>query len=121
MIEVNKTDILVADNWDFVKGKNSSIIADVRIGNEVNKGLEFDFYPIDNEHYIFHGYSRQLHSEVLVMTFSRRNVCITLGIPKSVKFDIYASSIVGRCEMQDNLSFVEKIYENKFVKRKRSI
>ena len=113
LIEANKENTLIATNWDYTGNFNSKIIADIVRKDGVEKGVTFDFKS-SRKGVTFKGYSKRLNSNIVLTTFSKRNVCIALRIPDSVKSDIYSSSFVDEKETMERVRTVQKIFEEKF-------
>ena len=112
LIEANKKNTLIATLWEKVgKGR---IIADIMQNGEFKKTVTFDFEPSKRHNVMFAGYSKELSSNVVITTFARRHVCITLGIPKSLKFDIIRSSIASKKETMEKVKAVQDIFSKTF-------
>lgn len=93
LIEANKENTLIATDWDYAsKISKHKIIADIVRKDGIEKGVTFDFTPIEKGNVMLNGYSKDLSSYIVLTTFTKRNVCITFKIPDSVKSDIYSSS-----------------------------
>lgn len=115
LIEVNKKDTLVAFNWEFEnKLCKRMITADIIRNGNVERGVTFDFIPSKKYNVMFAGYSEQLSSNIVLTTFARRHVCITLAIPKEVKSDISRSSIACKEEHQEKVKAFQNIFAEKF-------
>lgn len=62
----------------------------------------------------FKGYSKDLSANVILTTFSKRNVCIRIAIPGSVKEDIYWDSCVSEEDILERVRLVQNIFAEKF-------
>lgn len=107
LIEANKENTLIATNWDYSEDFGR-IIADVVINGNIRRGVDFDFYSNRKTNVILAGYSNELSANVVLTTFAKRNVCIMIGIPASVKSDIYTSLFGMR---EDTIEQVIKVQE----------
>lgn len=115
LIEANKEDTLIAFNWDYAsKFCKHKITADIIRDGKVEKEVTFDFTPSQKYNVMFAGYSEQLSSNIVLTTFARRHVCITLAIPKEVKSDISCSSIAREEETQEKVKAVQNIFAERF-------
>ena len=115
LIEVNKENTLVATNWEYAKKLcKYTVTADVIRNGEIERGVTFDFIPSKKYNVMFAGYSTELSSNIILTTFARRNVCITLAIPKTVKSDIYRSSLAFEEETIEKVSLVQNIFAERF-------
>lgn len=86
-----KDDIVIASNWKFNKnGMHADIIKD----GETKEEVTFDFTPDGKTDVLFKGYSKDLGANVILNTFSRKDVYTKLQLPHIVEADIYVSSIV---------------------------
>lgn len=115
LIEVHKENTLVATNWEYAKKLcKHTVTADVIRNGEIERGITFDFIPSKKYNVMFAGYSTELSSNIILTTFARRNVCITLAIPETVKFDIYRSSLAFEEETIEKVSLVQSIFAERF-------
>ena len=80
----NTTNVVIAFNW---KLNRHTITADIIRDGKVTKDVTFDFDPYHNNMNDI-GYSDKLKSDVVISPFSRRGVCMKLGIPDDVKYDM---------------------------------
>lgn len=111
LIEVQKENTLIATNWKYAnKSCNRTIIADVIRNGKIEKDVTLDFTPSKKYNVMFSGYSKDLSSNVILTTFARRNVCITLAIPDNVKFDIVRSSWGLEEETMEKVRIVQSIF-----------
>jgi len=108
--EINKENTLVATNWDYAT--NSKIIADIVRDGSIEKGVIFDFTPSNRYNVMFFGYSMDLSANIVLTTFAKRNVCIIIAIPKTVKFDIYCSSFGTEEETMEKVRLVKEMLRN---------
>lgn len=113
LIEANKENTLIATDWDYTGEFKHKIIADIVRKDGVEKGVTFDFKS-SQKGVTFKGYSKVLNSNIVLTTFAKRNVCITLRIPDSVKSDIYRSSIEDEEEIMEKVRLVQNIFVEKF-------
>ena len=111
LISANEDNTLIASHWDFVED-SSKIIADITENGIVKEGITFDFTP-DKAGVMLSGYSEDLKSRVVLNTFRKRDFCTIIGIPESVKADIYYSSFSSYEESRERLEKVRKIFEDK--------
>ncbi len=110
LIGVNKTNTLVATNWDYAqKLCKDRIIADIIRDGSIERDVTFDFIPNNLYDVMFTGYSMDLSSNIILTTFARRNVCIKIAIPETVKSDIWRSSFGT-----EKVRFVKEIFEENF-------
>jgi len=101
----NTTNVVIAFNW---KLKRHTMTADIIRDGKVTTDVTFDFDPYhDNMNDI--GYSDKLKSDVVVSAFSRRGVCMKLGIPDDVKHD-----------MRMNADFADESEKVQYIDRVRS-
>jgi len=115
LIEVNKKNTLVATNWDYTqKLCKHKIIADIVRDGSVERGITFDFAPSKKYNVMFAGYSSDLSANIILTTFAKRNVCIKIAIPETVKSDIYLSSFGTEEETMEKVSLVKKIFAENF-------
>jgi len=115
LIEINKENTLVATNWDYAqKSCTNKIIADIIRDGSVEKGVTFDFTPSSRYNVMFSGYSMDLSANIVLTTFAKRNVCIKIAIPETVKSDIYHSSFGAKEETTEKVRLVKEIYTNSF-------
>lgn len=111
LIKAQKGNTILAENWEYAKpGDKTHIIADVRVDGRCEKGVVFDFVPMRMYDVMFAGYSYSLKSNVLLSTFDKRNVCILLHIPDSVRSDILKSSIATDEETRENVAKVKELF-----------
>lgn len=111
LIEVNKANTLVATNWDYAqKLCKHKIIADITRNGSVERGVTFDFTPSKRYNVMFSGYSEDLSANIVLTTFARRNVCIRIAIPETVKSDIYRSSFGTEEETMEKIRLVKEIF-----------
>lgn len=119
LIYANKENTLIGYHWDFVDGESKEkIVADIIDEGTIREDVIFDFVPSESE-VMLSGYSKELSRNVVLATFSRRNVgCLTIhGIADFVKADIYNSSFTLLEELQEKITKVKEIFSNK-VKEK---
>lgn len=109
LIEANKENTLIATNWDYSK-YFGHIIADVLIDGNIRRGVDFDFYSNKKTNVILAGYSNELSANIVLTTFAKRNVCILIRIPASVKSDIYTSSFGLQEETIKKVIKVQEIF-----------
>lgn len=115
LIEANKENTLIATDWDYAsKISKHKIIADIVRKDGIEKGVTFDFTPIEKGKVMLNGYSKDLSSNIVLTTFAKRNVCITLRIPDSVKSDIYRSSFEDEEETKEKVRLIQDIFVEKF-------
>lgn len=115
LIEANKENTLIATNWEYVnKLCKSRIIADIVRDDGIEKGVTFDFTPSKKYGVMFKGYSKDLSANIVLTTFAKRNVCITIAISDSVKSDIYRSSFALEEKTMEKVGLVQKIFAEKF-------
>ena len=114
LIEANKENTLIATDWEYTGKFNSRIIADIVRKDGIEKGVTFDFTPIEKGKVMLNGYSKDLSSNIVLTTFAKRNVCITLRIPDSVKSDIYRSSFEDEKETMKKVKLIQDIFVKKF-------
>lgn len=115
LIEVNKENTLIATNWEYAsKLCKSKIIADIVRTDGIEKGVTFDFVPSKGYPERFKGHSKDLSADVILTTFAKRNVCIKIAIPDSVKTDIYWNSCVSEDDILEKVRFVQNIFAEKF-------
>lgn len=115
LMEANKEDTLIAFNWEY-KNKlcKRMITADIIRNGNVERGVTFDFTPSKKYNVMFAGYSEQLSSNIVLTTFARRNVCITIAIPEEVKSDIYRSSFATKEETMEKVRAVQNTFAERF-------
>lgn len=115
LIEANKEDTLIAFNWEY-KNKlcKRMITADIIRDGKVEEEVTFNFTPSKKYNVVFAGYSEQLSSNIVLTTFARRHVCITLAIPKEVKSDISRSRIASKEETMEKVRAVQNIFTERF-------
>lgn len=101
----NTTNVVIAFNW---KLKRHIMTADILREGKVTANVTFDFDPYHHNINDI-GYSEKLKSDVVVSAFSRRNVCMKLGIPDEVKRDI-----------QTNADFAYESEKIQYIDRVRS-
>lgn len=115
LIEVHKENTLVATNWEYTsKFCKSTIIADIIKDGTIEEGVAFDFIPSKKYNVMFAGYSKKLSSNIVLTTFARRNVCITLAIPEAVKSDIARSAFGLEEETMEKVRLVQGIFAENF-------
>lgn len=115
LIDANEGNTLIATNWEYAKRTNSRIItADIIRDDTIERGVTFDFTPDPKYDVMYSGYSEKLSSNIILTTFARRNVCIALCIPKSVKDDIYRSSFAYENETIEKIKLIQGIFARKF-------
>ena len=115
LIEANKEDTLVAINWEYAqKLCKHKIIADVVKDGNIERGVTFDFTPDKKYNVMFSGYSKDLSANIVLTTFARRNVCITLAIPDTVRADIAHSSFALQDETMQKVKSVKEIFAENF-------
>lgn len=115
LIYTNKKDALIGYNWDFAdRESKEKIVADIIDKGTIRKNVIFDFIP-NEVGVMLSGYSKDLSEDVVLSTFSRRNVgCLIIhGIADFVKADIYHSSFALLEESQERVKEVKKIFSNK--------
>lgn len=111
LIEVQKENTLIVTNWKYAnKLSKRTIIADVIRDGKIEEGITFDFTPNKKYNVMFAGYSKDLSSNVVLTTFARRNVCITIAIPDAVKFDIARSAWRLEEETMEKVRVVQSIF-----------
>lgn len=94
LMEANKEDTVIATNWEYsYQMDKGTITADIIRNGNIEKNVTFDFIPRPEYSVAFLGYSKKLSCKVVLTTFDKRNVCMKIGIPDEVKFDIYRSSL----------------------------
>lgn len=115
LIEANKENTLIAINWDYAnKMCNHKIIADIVRKDGIERGVTFDFTPHKKHRVMFDGYSKDLSANIVLTTFAKRNVCITIAIPESVKSDIYRSSFAVEEETMEKVRLIQNIFTERF-------
>lgn len=115
LIEANKENTLIATNWDYAqKSCENKIIADIARDGGVEKGITFDFTPNKKYNVMFSGYSKDLSANIVLTTFAKRNVCIIIAIPETVKSDIYRSSCGTEEETTEKVRVVKEIFSKNF-------
>ena len=115
LIEANKENTLIATNWKYVNEScKNRIIADILRDDEIEKEVTFDFTPSGKHEVMFKGYSKDLSANIILTTFARRDVCLIIAIPASVKSDIYYSSLAFKEETMETVRLVQKIFTEKF-------
>ena len=115
LIYANKEDTLIGYRWDFAdKASKEKIVADIIDKGTIRKDVIFDFIPSKKD-VMLSGYSNDLSANVVLATFSRRNVgCLIIqGIADFVKTDIYNCSFALLEESQERVEEVKKIFSNK--------
>lgn len=101
----NTTNVVIAFNW---KLNRHTITADIIRDGKVTTDVTFDFDPYHvNMNDI--GYSDKLKSDVVLSPFSRRGVCMKLGIPDDVEYD-----------MQMHADFEDESEKVQYIDRVRS-
>ena len=111
LIEVQKENTLIAINWKYAnKLCKRTIIADVTRDGKIEEGVTFDFTPSKKYNVMLAGYSKDLSSNVVLTTFARRNVCITLAIPDAIKFDIARSAWAIEEETMEKVRAIQNIF-----------
>ncbi len=114
LIEVQKENTLIAINWEYAnKLCKQTIIADVIRDDKIEEGVTFDFTPSKKYNVMFAGYSKDLSSNIVLTTFARRNVCMALGIPDVVKFDIARSAWELKKKTMKNVRAIQNIFAEK--------
>lgn len=119
LIYANKENTLIGYHWDFVDEESKEkIVADIIDEGTIREDVIFDFVPSESE-VMLSGYSKELSRNVVLATFSRRNVgCLIIhGIADFVKADIYNSSFTLLEELQERVKEVKEIFKDK-VKEK---
>jgi len=102
-----KNNVAIATNWKFNKnGMHADIIKD----GEKNEEITFDFTPDGKTDVLFKGYSKDLGTNVILCTFSRKDVYTKLQLPHIVEADIYVSSIVKDNEKKLLLNRVARMF-----------
>lgn len=119
LIDVNKENHLIATKWKEIMqlsgSKKMILIADVIDYGEILEGIKFDFNPNGETKAMLTGYSNQLNSNIVLTTFSKRDVCIKIGIPQYIKDDIYDIPFTTLKQHREMIKAVEKlISESKF-------
>lgn len=115
LVEVNKENTLIATNWKYACERcKREIIADIVRTDGIQEGVTFDFIPSKGYPERFKGYSKDLSAHVILTTFSKRNVCIRIAIPGSVKEDIYWNSCVSEEDILERVRLVQNIFAEKF-------
>lgn len=115
LIEVNKENTLVAINWDYAQElRKNKIIADIDRNGSIEKGVTFDFIPNKRYNVMFSGYSKDLSANIVLTTFAKRNICIKIAIPETVKSDIYRSSFGIEEETMKKVRLVKEIFVENF-------
>lgn len=115
LIYANKENTLIGYHWDFADNASKErIVADIIDKGTIRKDVTFDFIPNEKD-VMLSGYSNDLAENVILATFSRRNVgCLIIqGIADFVKADIYNSSVALLEESQERVKEVKKIFSNK--------
>lgn len=115
LIYANKEDTLIGYRWDFAdKTSKEKIVADIIDNGTIRKDVTFDFIP-NKKDVMLSGYSNDLSANVVLATFSRRNVgCLIIeGIADFVKADIYYNSFALLEESQERVKEVKEIFSNK--------
>lgn len=114
LIKANQENTVIAFNWDYTsKFSKRKLIADIAEKENVKEGVVFDFIRDKGTPEMFFGYSKTLSANVVLSTFNKRNICIKLGIPKSVKSDICTSSFAFYDETMKRLEEVKRIFREK--------
>lgn len=115
LIEANKENTLVAINWDYAqKLCKHRIIADIIRDGNIERGITFDFTPNKKYNVMFAGYSKDLSANIVLTTFARRNVCIKIVIPDTIKADIAHSSFAIKDETMKKVKSVKEIFAKNF-------
>ena len=115
LIEANKENTLLAINWDYAqKLCKHRIIADIIRDGNIERGITFDFTPNKKYNVMFAGYSKDLSANIVLTTFARRNVCIKISIPDTVKADIAHSSFAIKDETMKKVKSVKEIFAKNF-------
>lgn len=115
LIEANKENTLVAINWDYAqKLCKHRIIADIIRDGNIERGITFDFTPNKKYNVMFAGYSKDLSANIVLTTFARRNVCIKIAIPDTIKADIAHSSFAIKDETMKKVKSVKEIFAKNF-------
>lgn len=110
LIKVNQENTLIATNWEYDKESKNRIIADLIKNDGIQRGVKFDFTPNKECNVMFDGYSKELGTNIILTTFARRNICITLFIPDIVKSDIYHSSFSTEEETMKKVRLIQNFF-----------
>lgn len=111
LIKANQENTVFAYSWEYAsKLSKRKIIADIVGKEEVRKGVTFDFTPDGETSVLLSGYSKDLSAKVVFATFNKRNVCIKIAIPETVKKDIFDSSFAIYEETMERVGEVKKIF-----------
>lgn len=115
LLKANEANTIVASYWKFeILDENFlTIVADITTTEGTKEKVTFDFIPDKNSTVMFSGYSKQLSVNVVLCTFRREGFCSILGIPDSVKYDVYNTSIIFQDELIEILEKLKNLFSEK--------